>query len=301
MLSAVAIVWTISLLGSGAATRDQLPVPAALIESISGPVEFRSKPDAEPTTLDAKQDLARILFVGEQVRCPKGASLQIRSADKTRQIAGPSDWITIAASSSPRLQALLAEYGRSAGRSRVPPALVFSPTENGVVIPSEFTASWDPERVTSPVVLSIIGSKGQTLWTEAGVASKEGRLGASAARAALEQYRAGQGPGPLVFRMVDAGKQQRDVHFFLVSTVTEQGLRRDLAAWDKEPVALVAHLGRAGVLFAAGFASMAADEYEAALKQAPDSRDLLGRTMQAQDAIGNTPRAEELKKRLIPG
>jgi hypothetical protein len=58
------------------------------------------------------------------------------------------------------------------------------------------------------------------------------------------------------------------------------------------------HLGIARAFTVHQMFTEAAEEYEAALKYAPDSTDLLRRTIAAHQRTGNTPREKELSAHL---
>jgi len=125
-------------------------------------------------------------------------------------------------------------------------------------------------------------------------------FGGSAAQV-LARYRDETGRGPLTLQMDDSCGGENRVSFLLLSVKSEQALERDLSSWGREAGTLLQHLGRASVYSRYGVFPLAADEYESALRAAPDSRHLLIRTIKAHRQTGNFLRARELEKRLPDG
>ena len=121
------------------------------------------------------------------------------------------------------------------------------------------------------------------------------------ARRVLARYRDETGRGPLTLQLDDSCGGEHRVSFLLLSVKSEQSLERDLSSWGKEAGTLLHHLGRASVYSRYGVFPQAAEEYESALRAAPDSRHLLIRTIKAHRQTGNFLRARELEKRLPDG
>lgn len=292
----IAVLVVVHADGSG----QQTAISVGLIEGLSGRVLLRDDAGAKPIVLDPKQDLARLLFVGQQLQCAAGGQAQIRIGGTIRIIQGPSDWVTLSrppSSSSTALQAALDEYGRIGGRTRGPSPGIFVPADKGVAQPGDFTMRWSPTLTTSAVTLTVLESSGgSVVWRQDAVPGTTGVLVSPTARAALVKYRTDRGSGPLIFRMEGTDGQQMQVTFSLLTMDAEQILNKELADWKKEAGAFLPHLGRAMTYARAGLFIPAAEEYEAALREAPASRDLITRTIRAEELIGNSSRVAQLMK-----
>jgi hypothetical protein len=274
--------------------------PAALITHIEGVVSLRNRVDAPAIVLRANVEIGRRLYAGEQIRIDPGGVLRYWSDGRIREMRGPSDWHSVEPSHA-QSQKLLEEYGRVGGRSRAEPAPVYSPAANGVVVPGEFAVKWNVGPTARPVAVSIHDMDGRHLWRQEGLETVQSPLVPKAARQALTRYRTEEGEGPLVLRILDSDGSVSGITFALISRRGELALEEELARWDKDSAAIVSHLGRAAAFSRARVLPRAAEEYEAALLIAPESRDLLLSTIAAHYRTGNVRRAEELIKRLPEG
>jgi hypothetical protein len=169
------------------------------------------------------------------------------------------------------------------------------------VIPEEFVIRWNQGPAIRTIALIIQVPGGGVVWRQDGVGGAPGSLASEPARQALATYRAEMGEGPLLLRVVDSDSNVTQVSFSLISALGEQSLRQELALWDRDTGQLVSHLGRASVFARARMFAQAADEYEAALLAAPESRDLLISTILSHRRTGNVARVEELTTRLPDG
>lgn len=279
----------------------------ALVEKISGTVFLRHDANAKQSRLDPKSDAARRLYPGEQVRCEPGGFLRLRVGGRLRDINGPSGWFTIpreASGQTDPLRKALDEYGRRGGRDRggkVPTVVVFSPSDRSVVRPDIFTIRWVPLKPQCDASFTIHDADGKQIWRQGHVRGTAGVLNSVAARRALRKYHREQGEGSLTLTLTGSCGEETQSAFSLLSLTDEQSLKREIVQWNKEPGSLTRHLGRAAVFTRYGMFPQAAEEYEAALAKAPQSRDLLMRTIVAQRRVGNSAREQELSKRLPAG
>jgi hypothetical protein len=169
------------------------------------------------------------------------------------------------------------------------------------VMPEQFIIRWNQGPAIRTIALIIQEPGGREIWRQDVVDGARGSLASEASRQALTKYRAENGEGPLLLRLVDSDGNNTQVTFSLLSVSREQSLRQDLALWDRETARLMSHLGRASVFAGASMFAPAAEEYDSALVAAPESRDLLVRTILAYRRTGNVGRVEELTKRLPAG
>jgi hypothetical protein len=204
---------------------------------------------------------------------------------------------------------MLDDYGRVGGLDRGGQSKILSPSENSTVVPGQFSIRWVPSAVGCTLSLTIRDVGGNLLWRREDVDGASGSLRDDGAvrvfdkgpGPALVSYRAETGRGPLTLQIDDSCGGENRVSFLLLSVKSEQSLERDLSSWGKEAGTLLQHLGRASVYSRYGVFQQAADEYESALRAAPESRHLLVRTIKAHRQTGNFLRARELEKRLPEG
>lgn len=284
---------------------------AGIVEEIRGAVFWRPSQGAKEERLDPRADAARRLYPGEQVRCARGSSLRLWLGLGRRTVY-PSAWFTIpraATSRSNPARRMLDDYGRVGGLDRGEQSKILSPSENSMAAPGQFSIRWMPSAAGCTLALTIRDVGGKLLWRREDVDGASGFLTDDGAvrvfddgpGPALVRYRAETGRGPLTLQLDDSCGGETRVSFLLLSVKSEQSLERELSSWGKETGTLLQHLGRASVYSRYGVFPQAADEYESALRAAPDSRHLLIRTIKAQRRTGNFLRARELERRLPDG
>ena len=281
-------------------TFGQQPI-GAIVERFSGSVLV--KQNGKQVRLRPKSDLARELRIGDSIYCEKDAKLTLRVGGKTLELDEHSGWYTVArpaSAQSDRVQRALDEYGRSGGRSRGAFAILilYSPANESSVVPEQFQVRWSPLRKSCVASFVIQDSKGHELWRQRGVDGALGTLSSLAARQALAEYREKNASGVLQLTLSDTCGDEDQVSFTLLSGAEEKSRNDELAEWVGETDELMAHLGRASVFVRYEMFANAAEEYEAALKLAPNSRSLLKRTMAAERRTGNMRRAKELMAHL---
>ena len=284
---------------------------AGIVEEIRGTVFWRPSPGAQEERLDPRADAARRLYPGEQVRCARGSSVRLLLGLR-RKTVYQSAWFTIpraAPSRSNPARRMLDDYGRVGGLDRGDQSKILSPSENSTVVPGQFSIRWVPSAAGCTLSLTMRDVVGKLLWQREDVDGASGSLTDDSAgrifngdaAQVLERYRAETGRGPLTLQMDDSCGGENRVSFLLLSVKSEQSLERELSSWGREAGTLLRHLGRASVYSRYGVFPQAADEYESALRAAPDSRHLLIRTIKAHRQTGNFLRARELEKRLPDG
>lgn len=277
---------------------------AAVVKEIRGTVLLRANASASPIKLNPKTDKGRRLCVGDQVRGNSGSVLRIGNGEISKEIRTSSTWYTIRSLSSPTSRTVrdfLENYGRIGGRERGNQIPVFSPAPHSVVLPQDFVIRWTPAAQLRVVTLVIEKPEGGELWRQDSVVGTRGSIVPTEARRALATYRASGGDGPLFLKLIDSYGNNHFVSFSLMSAAGEQSLKKDLSFWDAEPLPFIAHIGRASVFTRARMFADASEEYEEALRGAPESRDLLISTIAAHQRTGNIDRANELTKRLPIG
>jgi len=251
------------------------------------------------------------LRVGDKLRCDKDGSLvvELRSLRTTIE---PSDrWTTIPRASGSRKDAMAGpvdDWFKLAGAVRGLPGGVYSPPSGGygsAVWPDHFVIRWVPRERAQNLWLKIRDRLGTQLWpqdNEQGikVPSTAGELISNQARQALSKYRQTGMREPLTLVVVDSKGNEGDVEFSIVSEQDEETLKKELRVCSDQP-GVMAYICRAYYLRQLKLYAEAADEYEAALKLAPDSVDLQLHAIAAHRLTGNYAREQELVGRLPSG
>jgi hypothetical protein len=271
--------------------------PAGTIEGFSGNVFWKKTKDAAQTSLDAKKTF---LFAEERLKCDEGATLTIQLYGKTDTIKCPSGWFPIP--SMPQMPALtkqaLEDSWRIGGREMGEEAGVFSPADLSKIRVSNFEIRWVSGVAMRSFILVSLEKKATEIWKETVPNDAKGRFVSPGLTEALLKYRRESPDGTLVLKWEDNSNQTGTVRFSLLSDEEEKQLQENLAYWDREPDGIMKYLGRASVFLRLRMFPQAADEYEAALKRAPKSHDLIRRTADAHRRTGNFVRHEELLKQI---
>lgn len=274
-----------------------------ILEALSGRVYWQQRAGSESVRLHRRRDVGRILRAEERVRCGRNGRVRLRLFDKPLRISGPSGWFTVphplVSESDPRRKALKA-YGDTGGipRGESP---IYSPAPLAKVSPALFEVRWTLKLPPDASVLLIREQSkwGRELWRQKIGGPASGRLVSKEARRALAKYREEHGHGPLRLVLLDgAGRELYSTSFSILTASDERSVARELAFWDKRPAGLWRRLGRAGVFIRHRMFGEGADEYEAALALAPESEELLRRTIEAHRQTGNADREAALTRRL---
>lgn len=278
---------------------------AAIVEEIRGKTFWRRSAADKEMRLD-KAHIARPLYPGEQVRRTRGSVLRLRLG-REPILVPPSVWFTIPERVLPRsdpFRRILNIHADVTGIVRVdPPPTVFSPAKYGAAVPRPFIIRWKPSPRGCRFSLVIEDVEGRKIWRRDDVVGSTGFLALREVERRLQHYRAifGRGPLELELTILDSCGTESLVNFSLLSVEKERSLKRDLAFWGEGVGALIAHMGRASVYSEYRMFSHAAEEYEAALKGAPRSTQLLLMTIRANYMTGNFGRAMELERHLPAG
>jgi hypothetical protein len=274
---------------------------AGIIVEIQGTTYWKKNNKTKAIKLDPRSDHARLLYVGEQVRSERNGLLRLVLCNEEKTISGQSSWFSIHVSSECPNRKAFEAYKKVGGRSRGDKIQIFSPSNHSVTTPEFFVIRWIPSTAKCTLTLAIREPEGRLLWEGDNVDGGLGLWDSRDARQALIKYRADGEEAPLLLRLSDSCANQIDVTFSLLSVKSETSLRNELKGWDKNDVKLMVYLGRASVFESYRLFPQAAEEYEAALKLAPESHDLLMRTIWAHRNTGNYARELELKSRLPAG
>jgi hypothetical protein len=287
----------LALLTSPVAAAEPRPC-VGWVQEVHGMAYWRSHAKGPRVTLQPKADQYRGLRAGEQVNCPRGGLLRVMLNGRLREVKPADGWVTVP---PPLRTAGLTEraieaYGRRLGAERPVGSALYCPAEGGRVRASTLVVRWQPHPEWKLVTLALQDDAGQELWRRSRVDAAAGRLEDADLRAKLTQPPA----GTLALLLSGPDGASQTVHFTLLPASEEPALRTELAGFNQGPD-LLPRIGRAQCLIQRRLYNEAAEEYEAALSQAPESRALLEKTLQLQRLVGNTTRAEELEQRLVWG
>jgi hypothetical protein len=251
---------------------------------------------AQPLKLGAGE--RRPVVSGEQIHClTDGPGITVVVAGGPMTVKKENGWYTV------RSGAILKEMTQYAQpaftRGETPRDTIFySPVEGGTVDPARLIVKWIPPENIGNVTIAIAPENSERPLCCKGMASgAAGVLDSPGIREALARYRDRGGAAPLELRMHDTSGNEFSVIFSVLTPPAQQSLDTALAGWKTKDM-LVRHLGRASTFTAFGLYGDAADEYEMALKQSPDSSLLLEMTAEAEQRTGNAGRAAELSKKL---
>lgn len=277
------------------------------INAVKGKAYLLPRGSQKPILLNPDRHKFHPLHPGDKLRCDKNSQLVIRLYDGQTRIMPSKQWFVVP-SPPPRndrvLKALNA-YGRTAGRTRDPyygwvrvisPASVQETLEPPPrVLPHKVVIRWlPPDEATGTLTIELRAPNGAQLWREENVPIAAGELDSPQLRNALQQYREQSGASALQLKLTSQEGGAVVVRFALLSREQEKQLEQELEAWASEKDPLMRRIGRAYVYEQFRLWSEVAEEYEHALKLAPQSEHLLELTIWAQSRLGNRKRVREL-------
>lgn len=283
---------------------------AGFIEEVRGGAYLKKGEQKEK--LDRKRDLRRALHPGEVVWTDPGGYLRLKLCSsladkecKPKEITSTAEFRIVArppaqTENERRHQEAAQEYGRSGGRPMGVLSPFFSPSPEGAVRPSTLVLRWVPSRELSSFSVTIQDPTHKRLWGGKIANGVSGYLDSNELKQILARYRDEHEKGLLILEVEDKNRIGSQSRFSLLSVQDEKSLEQELGEWDQENDALMRHLGRAHAFFVRDMFTEVAEEFELALSETPDSRDVLLRTIQAHRDTGNTAREENLKHRLRP-
>lgn len=268
---------------------------AGLIRNV-GSRCYRQVGDGPQRLLDPKRDQLAKVYAGETFQCfggsimfemkgsagGQGATYTIRPADGCHTIKEPS---------IPRTDANLAgvkTHGTSrAGLTRGNSGPFCSPANKSWVVPAKLEIRWIPAAVGSVLSVGVFDDQG-VLWYRDGVQGTLGEMIEEEARSKLQTYRDKGGPNPVTLLIEDSKGQRSSIEFSLLSKVEEDALTKDLdnCATLKDDIMLA--LCRVAAFRERRMYGEVAREYDKALQLAPESEELVARTAEAYEAIGDS-------------
>jgi len=239
----------------------------------------------------------RPLIDGEQLRCKGAGSMTVMFAEGRQTITKDKGWVEVHQGKILQKMAESFEPASTRGAS-LRETIFMSPPQDGAAEIQNLVVRWNPANLNGDVTLSLSAQgNDRELWRQAGYPGAKGSLDSEELRRALAAYRDRGASAPLLLRMRDSAGNTHVVSFSLLTPPTEEELQQMLAEWNSRDT-LVRELGRASTYSAFGLFVEAAQEYESALREAPNSSLLLQLTAEAERRTGNSVRADELTQIL---
>lgn len=281
----------------------------AVIENIEGRAFWRKTMLGEVRLLHKEVDTRKILYPEEAVMCdPDDPSCEIvLSIDKQKVVlTSKNKWYILPnpPAGSPMKDYGHGGYGRGGNIDRGVPSEeppIYSPSQGGAVWPEHFVVRWIPETDMGDVTIRIwpeTRAKNREIWYKSDVRGAVGYLDSEELRRALLNYREQGGSNLLELHFTDnSSGVHYQVNFTLLSIDDDQDLQKELANWADHKD-MIGYIGRANAFDKKLLYVEATEEYEEALKETPNSRDLLARTILANRMTGNYAREQQLNARL---
>ena len=250
--------------------------------------------------LSSPTDVGRGLSAGDQIQCVGPGYLEVLIPDGPKKFS--ASFTIRPVSSTPKYPDIakdLHNFGiRGATRGIATSSGIMWPSENSTVIPEHFAIRWTP--VAHEILLSIMSeSKDVTLWGPKKIDGGTGLLKSDELSSILAAYKAKSENTRLVLILAPtSGTGWEEAHFSLLKGRTELDLNAQLEFWKEHTSGLALRLGRGYSFSRSSLFAEAADEYDSALKSAPDSRYLLEEAIQANRLAGRTDRVKDLQMRL---
>ena len=296
-LRGLLLVGLVAVAGGTRTAKAQQTAFAGIVTDVNCKAEVKEAGDDTPRTLAVGNGNRRPLIAGEQLRCTGPGSMTVVLAEGRKPISKSDGWFAV--QQGPILQGM-AKYAEPAfTRGRSPDVSIFmSPPADGTVEIEHLIVRWNAAGIQGDVTLSLSAQGSEhELWHQAAAPGAKGLLDSDGFRRALAAYRERGASAPLLLKMQDAVGNSYEVSFSLLTPGDEANLIQMLAEWNSRD-ALVRHLGRASAYASFGLFVEAAEEYETALREAPDSSLLLQLAAEAERRIGNSTRADELAQKL---
>jgi hypothetical protein len=280
----------------------QSGIPVGVILEITGPAYLKPAEDMAQLQLDPKRDVMRILCAGQSLKAGLGGQLKLGFSTGIKEILPSESWFVIKQEVSltpeqKKVAQALRNYG-TAGGTRSIGSILLSPVEGSSVRAKDMEIRWNPKEKEKVFEIRIETKSERQLWSIKEVKSTVAKVGSGDLNKTLANYQAAGGQEGLVLVVTDAESNETRVSFFLLPKEREQELQVELDRWEKTSDPLLRAIGRAYEYGHYGLLIESAEEYDAALALAPESRDLIVSAIEAYNRTGNYVRVAELQKRL---
>jgi hypothetical protein len=282
-----------------------------MILKVDPPVFFVQKTGDPEVHLDDSQDIGRILYSGQMLRCGHGGALRLQLNGVIKDLIESDGYFMIPTNLKKEQDTILSEkqriikealwdYGRVAGTRGLSKSssIFIYPVHGCAVRPSQFVIQWLLPAVTGTVSIKIQKESSIELWRQGKIDVSEGRLDSNEAKKKMIDYQATGEQQGMILSVTDREGNEIRTNFSLLSIQAEKELKRELSLWEEESSPLLRYIGCAYTFNHYHMFYESAQEYDAALGIAPKSYDLLKAAINAHHRIGNFVHEEELKKQL---
>ncbi|MGA8074487.1 MAG: hypothetical protein WB995_13490 [Candidatus Acidiferrales bacterium] len=296
-LSGLLLMGLAALAGIPRSAQAQQTAFAGIVTDVNCKAEVKESGNDTPRPLAVGNGNRRPLIAGEQLRCTGPGSMTVVLAEGRKPISKSDGWFAVQQGAILQGMAKYAEPAFTRGAS--PDDSIFmSPPSDGAAEIEHLIVRWKTAGIQGDITLSLSAQGSEhELWHQAAIPAANGSLDSDSFRQALAAYRERGASAPLLLKMQDAAGNNFQVSFSLLAPRDEADLNEMLTEWNSRD-ALVRHLGRASAFSSFSLFVEAAEEYESALREAPDSSLLLQLTAAAERRIGNSTRAAELAQKL---
>jgi hypothetical protein len=291
---------------------DQQPKQVRATIRFSGPAFWRATHTSPETSLQAR-DQGRSIHSGEEVRCGPGCLIKLGLEDgQVMSLTEKDGWYPMPwrAVRGSRVRSDLDSVFEEGAIPRGAGSLILWPFENNAVRAQGFVLRWAASMSLGEVSLAVCVRQRSVIcrpdsdgfiWGRDGIRGDSGSFDSDALRQALSAYLAGSKDNRMVLTLADQAGNPTNVNFLLLAPPEESELQQELAKWDNNPDAFFGHIGRGCAFERHSLFREAAEEYEAALQEAPESNNVLERAINAHKLAGEGSRAQALEKLLGSG
>jgi hypothetical protein len=273
----------------------------ARIVTLTCAAELTTVGSPHPVRLRSSRDVGRSMSAGDQIRCIGDGYLELFASDDKKRIEASQGWFTIQPLPPNPPFSLIAEglrkYGIPGG-PRAGDSLILWPYDGSTVSPETFVIRWVPVQEKIELAIRVAG-KNLTLWGPVEVEGTKGFLNSDGIFPVLMAYKTQSEQSDLILSLsIGERAKWEDAHFSLLTSQQEHELTADLNSWATRTEAVALHLGRAYSFTHFRLFAEAADEYDSALEDAPESPHLLEEAIEMNRLAGKADRVKELEHRL---
>jgi hypothetical protein len=199
--------------------------------------------------------------------------------------------------SNQAFEAALRLYGRRAGRDKGSETPIYSPPDQGAVIPKKFLVQWRTRPPLGRIAVFVFDASRKELAHLENVDGDTGLLDSDELRKALSDYRAAKDSDCEARLIFKTGSGETGVNFTVMSLAHERELQRALSEVSSSH-GLFQYVERATIFDSFKMYDKVAAEYDEALREAPSSHDMVQASLDAHAKIGDLRRAKELRDKL---
>ncbi|HWZ44617.1 MAG TPA: hypothetical protein VNW97_14165 [Candidatus Saccharimonadales bacterium] len=304
LLSRIALIIVAAVMA-----HSQSNAPIGIVNSVSGDV-FLHPALAPAASKDVRLQPGRAALLalhdGDVLHCGPHSRVVVTVSGRRRTLTDKDGKVSlhpdrVLTAEERRVDEAIAKFGMPGG-SRAIGSLVWWPADGGAVRAENFHVRWNPPPTPEAFAIAISTAAGDLIWEAGSIDSAQGGLQPQqeeAVRRLLTQRQDGVAARDLTLTLTSEMQGSIRIVFSLLSKQEAARINEELLQWDKitnDP--LLRMIGRIEALRSANLFCDLAEEFEGALKIAPNSVALLRAAQVANQRIGNSVRTHELAQRL---